>query len=363
MKRSRAAIGIAATTTLACTALLASAPAVAKPTISDPIISGLATPLQMDVDTSKAIPRIVVGETFAGMLTLVKGDGTKKVLHTEDGAEVAGVAFTGKRIAFLTTSMDPGNPGSFLKVRKADGSVKTVADLRDFEVEQNPDGDATYGILGLDQECEDQLPPAEEAPLRPYSGLVDSHPYAVAVDPEGGWYVAEAAGNTILHVSPQGAVEVVTTFAPLLVEITADAAEANGLPECTIGRDYATEAVPTDVEVNRDGWLIASLLPGGPEDPSFGARGEVVQVKPATGKVKTIASGFVAASNVALSGGKIYVSELFGGQISKINQDAEVTKFVNASMPAALEWSEGQLFASIDALDEEQGGSLVAITP
>ena len=37
-----------------------------------------------------------------------------------------------------------------------------------------------------------------------YNGIIDSHPYAVANAPDGGWYVADAAGNDILKVSAVG---------------------------------------------------------------------------------------------------------------------------------------------------------------
>ena len=67
--------------------------------------------------------------------------------------------------------------------------------------------------------------------------------------------------------------------------ITREAARQFGLPTCTIGKTYAFEAVPTDVELGPDGMLYVSVLPGGPEDPSLGARGAIYRVSPATGAV------------------------------------------------------------------------------
>ena len=60
---------------------------------------------------------------------------------------------------------------------------------------------------------------------------------------------------------------------------------------CTVGHKFYFEPVPTDVEVH-DGLLYVTTLPGGPEDPSLGARGKVYTVDPATGDVTKIGSGF-----------------------------------------------------------------------
>jgi hypothetical protein len=67
-------------------------------------------------------------------------------------------------------------------------------------------------------------------------GLPPSHPYVVASLGRGSWAVADAGANAILKVS-------------------------------------ATGQVPTDVEVGPLGQPWVSTLPGGPEDPSLGARG------------------------------------------------------------------------------------------
>src|SRR5204862_1259416 len=101
--------------------------------------------------------------------------------------------------------------------------------------------------------------------------------------------------------------------------ITAAAAAANGLPKCTIGKIYAFEPVPTDVEVSPLGYLMVSLLPGGPEDESLGARGAVMRVSPGEGEWSIIGRGFAGATNLAVApGGRIYVAELFGNRISML---------------------------------------------
>ena len=52
--------------------------------------------------------------------------------------------------------------------------------------------------------------------------------------------------------------------------------------------------MPTDIEVGPDGKLYVTSLPGGPEDGTLGANGRVLQVKPASGKVKTLVGGLIS---------------------------------------------------------------------
>lgn len=360
MNRTRLAGALTAGLTAAATAAaMLAAPATAAPTVSDPITTGLVGPLQLEVDGN----RIFVAQSFAGLLTRVRPDGTKRVLHAEPGGEVAGMAVRGQRIAFVTTVFDEQNPESWVKVLRPDGTVRKVANLQEFEAEENPDADFAYGFRNLDPECAAQLP--EDAPFpEPYSGIVESHPYAMTNAPGGGWYVADAAGNTILKVMRNGDVEVVHVVRPQRTVITEQMATDNGLPACAVGEVVAFEGVPTDVELDRRGNLVVSLLPGGPEDPSLGARGSVIRVDPRSGRATQLAGGFLGATNVAVGpSGRIFVAELFAGKISSINRQGVVKPVVEVPPPAGLEWANGRLYATIDVFNEPAGGSLVTITP
>ena len=141
--------------------------------------------------------------------------------------------------------------------------------------------------------------------------------------------------------------------------VAADEASALGLPDCTVGKTYAFEPVPTDVEVKSSGSLIVSLLPGGPEDASLGARGAVVRLAP-DGEFANLAGGFLGAANVAVApGGRIYVAELFGNKISLL-RNHHVTTVRHVQQPAALEYSHGRLYAGINALGN---GSVISFRP
>jgi len=356
MKRSRAVIGTAILTSAVTSVALLAPPAAHAATTAQIVTKGLIGPLQMDVDFSDSGARLVVAQSFAGLLTEVYEDGSTDVLHAMKNSEVSGVAVEGDDVAFLTTRNSRKNPGAFLKLLTDDG-VSTVADLFEFETETNPDQDVRYGFQGLDRSCKRQLP--KGAGLRPYKGIVESHPYGMAEAPDGGWYVADAAGNTIVEVSPDGDIETVAVLPPQVAKVTKAGAEANKLPKCVAGHMFAFESVPTDVEVDGNGQLVVSLLPGGPEDPSLGARGAVVRVDPATGDSDEVASGFASATNVALDGEVIYVSELFGGKITAIDGDAVYT-YRDVPTPAALESVNGILLATVNVFGEK-GGRLVAI--
>ena len=71
---------------------------------------------------------------------------------------------------------------------------------------------------------------ARSAPIggRPYAGIYESHPYAVANDLKGGWYVADAAANAILHVGRGGRTTVAAVLPAQKVTVTEDMAEQIG---------------------------------------------------------------------------------------------------------------------------------------
>jgi hypothetical protein len=353
MFRTRSVLVATALAAVSAFAVPGTATAASAP---EPVASGFAGPLQIDVGDHG----IYVAQDFAGILTKIRPNGTTKDLVTAPGTEIAGVAADGYNVAYTQNTADAD--GNFittlLKRRFANGSIHTIANLGRFERQHNPDGFEEYGFRHLSQSCTDQLPP-DFGPAS-YTGIVDSHPYAVANAPGGGWYVADAAGNDILYVSEGGDISVVKVIRPVKVVATAELAEANGLPECVVGKRYNFEPVPTDVEVNPLGFVIVSLLPGGPEDGSAGFNGQILRIDPVDGEFSTLARGLAGATNIAPApGGKIYVSELFGQRISVV-QDHVATPVADVTDPAAVEFRDGTLYATVDVFGN---GSVVTITP
>jgi len=313
-------------------------------TVTD-IASGLAGPLQIEVGPSGTV---YVAESFSGTLRLIDRSGNvSDPLAANPTGEIGGVAQRGNTVAYTTNDRDPdtfeATASTLVALRK--GSPAMTVDLLQYEVDNNPDSINTYGFESISDECAAQLPP-EIGPAS-YTGALDSHPYSLSNAPDG-WYVGEAGGNDILHVSSSGEVSTVAVLPPQPATVTEAAAGALHLPDCAIGLTYDFEPVPTDVEVAEDGTLYVSTLPGGPEDPSLGARGSVYHIDPATGTATQIASGLAGAVNVAVGGGKVYVSELFANRVSVLTATGPVTVAELAS-PAGLEWARGQLYVSYNA--------------
>jgi hypothetical protein len=199
----------------------------------------------------------------------------------------------------------------------------------------------------------------------PYTGIVDSNPYAVAID-GGSTLVADAAGNSIIQVRANGRLSTVAVLPPVEQTITqdfidalaADEEEPVELPDCGLGATYTGEIVPTDVEVGPDGHYYVSSLPGLPEGAG---EASVWRVHRSTGAATMVADGFSGAVDLAVAAdGTIYVAELFrismisGGQVSTVAQ---------VPLPGAIEVArDGSVYATIGVFFPD-GGSLVRITP
>lgn len=289
--------------------------------------------------------------------------GLRTVATGPQPGEVAGVAVNDRGDLAYTTSVfgETGATSTTLTIKRKHGRTVT-ADLLAYETEHNPDAGVTYGI---DNPTECQREAFEPLGGANNTGGIDSHPYAVAPLGEDGWVVADAGGNDLLKVSRSGRVSTLAVLPRQPTTITAEAAGALGLPDCVVGAVYNFEPVPTDVEVDGRN-LIVSLLPGGPEDPSLGARGSVYRVDSRHGYARRIAGGFLGATNVAVaSKGRIFVAELFAGRISVIDH-RRVRPYVDLPNALSLVWAKGTLFAGTIAPTDDEGnptgtGSLVAI--
>jgi hypothetical protein len=287
------------------------------------------------------------------------------VAHGPQPGEIAGVAVDPTTNVMAYTSTDYSTGATSLTI-KPHSAKPVVASLSTFEKTRNPDQHVFYGVRHPSQCVTDALS-GLGAPVS-YKGQVDSHPYSVTSLGHGSWAVADAAGNDILKVDAKGHVSVIAVLPAQPHTVTAGEASALGLPHCVVGVTYRFEAVPTDVEVGPGGMLYVSTLPGGPEGPALGARGSVYVVNPWTGTSHRIATGFLGATNVAVSpGGSVYVAELFAGQISVVRNGAP-KKLVSLPGALAVEWaSRGVLYASTIAPTDDQGnptgtGSVVRIT-
>lgn len=353
------------TATVGVTALAVSAApmALAAPHPTRTLTDQVLLPSQLSVNDG----RVYVADGGTSTLSRVLRNGDLKTLATgpQGGAgDLAGVDVTrsGRSLAYTWTDFAQGKSG--LTVRTA-GQPERTAYLFDYERLRNPDGNVRYGVPADANRCVKKAIAGATGGPATYKGIVDSHPYSVASLGKGRWAVAEAAGNDILSVNRWGAIKTLAVLPAQPLKITKAIATNLGLPGCTVGVTYRFEPVPTDVEVDRHGMLWVSTLPGGPEDPSLGARGSVYRVNPHTGKAKRVATGFLGATNLAVArNGAVYVTELFGGKVSVVKH-GKVRTFKQLGFPLSVEVTRRWLYVGTMAPMDENGpsgtGSIVKI--
>ncbi|HEY7718117.1 MAG TPA: ScyD/ScyE family protein [Pedococcus sp.] len=315
-------------------------PAGAAPTVLN---DDVVFPFQLAVDDDGGV---FVADGYTSLVSKVRRSGLVTKATGPQPGEVAGLALSrdGDAMAYTTTSYTDGSTTLTIK----EGSKTVVADLSGFEAARNPDGRVEYGINDADDCVKGALGEFAE-----YKGIVESHPYAVTPWGDDSWIVADAAGNSLLKVNERGRVSLLAVLPSQPTKITAEMAASDNLPDCVVGKRYRFEAVPTDVEWGKDGWLYVTTLPGGPEDPSFGARGSVWKLNPDSGALKLVATGFAGATNLAIThDGKIYVAELFAGQVSTV-RDGKAHPWMSLPGVVSVEYGDGHLYAGTMAPVDE----------
>jgi len=318
-----------ALTTAATPATAKQASAKASPSSARKLDSSALAPFQIAVRGGT----VWWTDGFKGVITRLRNGHKKVVAHTS----ADGVAVSGNKLAYSVT----GDTFSRLVIRRPGHKAKIV-NIRHFEATHNPDGHVHYGILKNYSQCAADFFNSQQPGSARYTGIVDSHPYQLAALPGGAWAVAEAAGNGILRVSRRGHISLVALLPRQPITFTQAQVDALGAPDCVVGVQYAFEPVPTDVERDGHGNLWVSVLPGGPEDPSLGARGAVYKITK-HGRVIRIRGGFAGATNLAVWKGKVYVAELFGGRISTI-RNGKIVTVRTIKDPVALEATKHKLF-------------------
>jgi hypothetical protein len=320
------------------------------------LADGLVSPLRAAVARDGTV---YVSQNFTGQLMKVRPGRAPEVAYLDpNGYEVGGVSVRGKVVTFTVTQNGPdGFPvDSWLKKLYPSGAIRTVAHVRGYENEHNPDASTTYGFRDIDPGCA-ALWPADMGAPATYAGVPDSHPYATYALPGGWTYIADAGANAVFLVSPHGRIRTVATLPGIPYTITADAATGLGLDPCFVGSTYWFEPVPTDIEPGHGGLLYVSSLPGGPEGPELGARGSVFTVDPWTGDVDQVVDGLLGPTGIAVGErGTLYVAQLFGDVISKVRLrrgDPVVTDFLSTTMPAEVEWTSHGLYFTDNALPAE----------
>ncbi|WP_067434769.1 ScyD/ScyE family protein [Nocardioides jensenii] len=109
----------------------------------------------------------------------------------------------------------------------------------------------------------------------------DTNPYGVLALKDGTVLVADAGGNDLLRVWPDGTVKTVARFKPRVVEVPEGLPDVDmegnptGLPPA--GTPINSEAVPTSVTVGPDGYWYVGELRGFPANPGTS---QIWRIKP-----------------------------------------------------------------------------------
>ena len=347
MRRILPAAGVAA---LALVVAQAGGASAATRVISDQV----AAPFHLAV----ADGTVYVGDGgYNAVLKLGKGGVPSVVAKGYAGGDVAGVA-TGPGGSIAWTQSNPDHSKTAVKVWS--GGTTMTRSTSAFEAKHNPDGATSYGVdnpTGCQMRAIKKLGGSAK-----YTGDVDSHPYAVA-SVGSGWVVADAGGNDLLGLSASGKLSLVASLPAQPFTFTPEMVSALGLPSCMNYVVYKFESVPTGVAVGADGMLYVSTLPGGPEDPSFGARGSVWKVDPATGAASLVATGFAGATDVTVgANGDIYVAELFGGTVTRVGRTGARNTVATLPGVVSVHYADGHLYAgTMGAEDGSAPGTVVRL--
>lgn len=310
------------------------------------VADGLATPFGIAPARSGSL---VVAQAAAGEVTRI---GRRGVTTTVVGGVpgVAGVASRGRYVWSVLGGpqedapdeeqlrIAPGaargaapafGPTSVLRTDLDTGRTVKIADLEDYELAKNPDGQ-TQLVGGA-----------------PVDAL--SNPFSMTLTPRG-LLVADGGANDVLRIDPWSGK--ISTFYvppnPTTPECLADGAQAN---PGTVGCD----SVPTGVDFRGGSVYVSTLGSGAP------GAGAIYQLSDRTRKVQRTWKGLEAPTGVAVGPGAVFYSQVFGGGSGRIVRVGNAGRVSEASYPTptGLLHARGRLFASVGSLSPS--GSVVVV--
>lgn len=263
--------------------------------------------------------------------------------HVEQG----GIAWSadGESLATTTTvhTMGPQSAYSSLVVRRGDDDLWS-ANISAVEFAKNPDAAQRYGTTSRNT-CVTRALGADAS----YTGRLDSAASAVAAAPDGSWYVADRAANTIYRVSASGSASVLAVLAPVKVTVSSSLARELRWPRCVVGSTVAFEASPTEIEVGADGTVYVAGLPT-LQSGIRNDRSRIYTIRPNRTTATTLSQHYEGPLDLAVGArGRLYVARLGSGKISLISNGRSSTY---AKMPRllAVETDErARLYAVRDA--------------
>jgi hypothetical protein len=280
-------------------ALIAGAPSAAIGASSlTPVVEGLNGPRGVAVGPAGRVVYSEADGSFSQVVTKGSKAGSVTRLGTVPTDFAPAVAVGGRGQTFVLTSGGEPGTGAATLYRWTPGAkgVRVVADIAAYQ-QTDPDPDNLEGPAG------------------------ESNPFGVADLPDGSALVADAAGNDLLRVYPNGRIVTVARLKPRVVPVPEGLPdEFGGEPLPPAGTPLPSEAVATSVTVGADGYYYVGELRGFPATPGTSqvwriAPGSVNAVcdpaAPDTGACRRYADGFTSIVDLGAGrDGSIYVVEL-----------------------------------------------------
>jgi hypothetical protein len=238
---------------MAVSAVFTAPAAVAKGSSTPKPVASFDGPRGVDVDQDG---RILVGASD-GTVSLVTDRGrhpkVQVIGQVPGGFPPAVAAGRHGKVYALTGGGEPGTGAATLYLLRRGKDAKPIADIAAYQ-EGDPD---PYNQEG---------PPTE------------SNPFGVAALKDGSVLVADAAGNDLLRVYPNGHIVTVARLKPRTVEVPEGLPpEFDGNPIPPAGTEITAEAVATSVTVGSDGYWYVGELRGFPATPGTS---EIWRIKP-----------------------------------------------------------------------------------
>jgi hypothetical protein len=263
-----------------------------------PVVEGLDGPRGVAVGPAGRVVYAESDGSFSQLITKGKHAGSVTQLGKVPQQFLApAVAVGGRGQTFvLTVGGEPGTGAATLYRWTPGKGVRVVADIAAYQ-QTDPDPD-------------NLADPPEE-----------TNPFGVAALPDGSALVADAAGNDLLRVYPNGRIVTVARLKPRVVKVPEELPdEFDGQPLPPAGTPVPSEAVATSVTVGADGYWYVGELRGFPATPGTSqiwriAPGSVNAVcdpeAPSTGACRRYADGFTSIVDLGAGpNGSIYVVEL-----------------------------------------------------
>lgn len=282
---------LVAITAIALTAV-AFSPGTAVAQVPDVVVSGLNAPRGLDIGPGG---RLTYAEANGVISRTDLITGTTAVLGRvpSDGFAPAVAQSLGRTYA-LTGAGDPARGAGKLYRVSQTGGARPVADILAYQaVDTDP-----FDLEGLPE---------------------DSNPYGVEALFDGSVLIADAAGNDLLRVHPDGEIVTVARIKPRVVPFPPG--YPPGFPPP--GTPIPSEAVPTSVTVGADGFYYVGELRGFPATPGtsliWRIHPDAVDAvcdpeAPDVGDCQVYADGFTSIQDVAAgTDGGLYVLELVKG--------------------------------------------------